>query len=182
MAVIRIGSVIRYQGDEYIVLDYKHSHRGRGGATINLKLKNLKTGQVQTFTLRDTDEVESVIVEKKPAIYSYRDGEHYHFLNNETYEDITFNSSDLGEAVYYLKEGMEVLIVYADDRPVGIELPTYVELKVVEAPPGVRGNTVQGGTKPVKLETGKVIQAPLFIEEGDVIKVDTRTGEYIGRA
>ncbi|MEO0147275.1 MAG: elongation factor P [candidate division WOR-3 bacterium] len=182
MAAIRVGSVIRYQGDEYVVLDYKHSHRGRGGATISLKLKNLRTGQVQTFTLRDTDEVEDVMVEKKPAIFSYIDGEYYHFLDNETYEDITFHRDDLGEMVYYLKEGLEVLIIYADNRPVSIELPTYVELKVVEAPPGVRGNTVQGGTKPIKLETGLVVNAPLFIEEGDVIKVDTRTGEYIGRA
>ncbi len=182
MANIRVGSVIRYEGREYIVLDYKHSHRGRGGATISLKLKDLHTGSVQTFTLRDTDEIEDVMVEKKPAIYSYKDGSYYHFLDSETYEDIQFHESDLGNAVDYLKEGLEVLIIYADDRPVSIELPTYVELKVIEAPPGVRGNTVQGGTKPVKVETGKVVQAPLFIEEGDIIKIDTRTGEYIGRA
>jgi elongation factor P len=179
---LRVGSVIRYEGEEYIILEYQHSHRGRGGATISLKVKNLRTGQVQTFTLRDTDEIEDVMVEKKPAVFSYVDGDYYHFLDSETYEDITFHKSDLGDMIYYLKEGLEVLILYADNRPVSIELPTYVELKVVEAPPGVRGNTVQGGSKPVKLETGLVVNVPLFIEEGDVIKVDTRTGEYIGRA
>ncbi len=179
---LRVGSVIRYQGEEYIILEYQHSHRGRGGATINLKVKNLKTGQVQTFTLRDTDEIEDVMVEKKPAVFSYIDGDYYHFLDNESYEDIAFHKEDLGESVYYLKEGLEVFILYADNRPVSIELPTYVELRVVEAPPGVRGNTVQGGSKPVKLETGLVVNVPLFIEEGDIIKVDTRTGEYIGRA
>jgi elongation factor P len=179
---LRVGSVIRYEGEEYIILEYQHSHRGRGGATISLKVKNLRTGQVQTFTLRDTDEIEDVMVEKKPAVFSYVDGDYYHFLDSESYEDITFHKSDLGDMIYYLKEGLEVLILYADNRPVSIELPTYVELKVVEAPPGVRGNTVQGGSKPVKLETGLVINVPLFIEEGDVIKVDTRTGEYIGRA
>jgi len=179
---LRVGSVIRYEGEEYIILDYQHSHRGRGGATISLKVKNLRTGQVQTFTLRDTDEIEDVMVEKKPALFSYVDGDYYHFLDSESYEDITFHKSDLGDMIYYLKEGLEVLILYADNRPVSIDLPTYLELKVVEAPPGVRGNTVQGGSKPVKLETGLVVNVPLFIEEGDVIKVDTRTGEYIGRA
>jgi elongation factor P len=179
---LRVGSVIRYEGEEYIILEYQHSHRGRGGATISLKVRNLRTGQVQTFTLRDTDEIEDVMVEKKPAVFSYVDGDYYHFLDSESYEDITFHKSDLGDMIYYLKEGLEVLILYADNRPVSIELPTYVELKVVEAPPGVRGNTAQGGSKPVKLETGLVVNVPLFIEEGDVIKVDTRTGEYIGRA
>jgi len=179
---LRVGSVIRYGGEEYIILEYQHSHRGRGGATISLKVKNLRTGQVQTFTLRDTDEIENVMVEKKPAIFSYVDGDYYHFLDSESYEDITFHKSNLGDMIYYLKEGLEVLMLYADNRPVSIELPTYVELKVVEAPPGVRGNTAQGGSKPVKLETGLVVNVPLFIEEGDVIKVDTRTGEYIGRA
>jgi elongation factor P len=179
---LRVGSVIRYEGEEYIVLEYQHSHRGRGGATISLKVKNLRTGQVQTFTLRDTDKIEDVMVEKKPAVFSYVDGDYYHFLDSESYEDITFHKSDLGDMIYYLKEGLEVFILYADNRPVSIELPTYVELKVVEAPPGVRGNTAQGGSKPVKLETGLVVNVPLFIEEGDVIKVDTRTGEYIGRA
>ncbi|MDT7903724.1 MAG: elongation factor P [Candidatus Caldipriscus sp.] len=179
---LRVGSVIRYEGEEYIVLEYQHSHRGRGGAIISLKVKNLRTGQVQTFTLRDTDKIEDVMVEKKPAVFSYVDGDYYHFLDSETYEDITFHKGDLGDMIYYLKEGLEVLILYADNRPVSIELPTYVELKVVEAPPGVRGNTAQGGSKPVKLETGLVVNVPLFIEEGDVIKVDTRTGEYIGRA
>ncbi|MFZ8825375.1 MAG: elongation factor P [Candidatus Caldipriscus sp.] len=179
---LRVGSVIRYEGEEYIILEYQHSHRGRGGATISLKVKNLRTGQVQTFTLRDTDKIEDVMVEKKLAVFSYVDGDYYHFLDSESYEDITFHKSDLGDMIYYLKEGLEVLILYADNRPVSIELPTYVELKVVEAPPGVRGNTVQGGSKPVKLETGLVVNVPLFIEEGDVIKVDTRTGEYIGRA
>jgi translation elongation factor P (EF-P) len=179
---LRVGSVIRYEGEEYIILEYQHSHRGRGGATITLKVKNLKTGQVQTFTLRDTDEIEDVMVEKKPAVFSYVDGDYYHFLDNESYEDIAFHKEDLGDMIYYLKEGSEVLILYADNRPVSIELPTYVELKVVEAPPGIRGNTAQGGSKPVKLETGLVVNVPLFIEEGDVIKVDTRTGEYIGRA
>ncbi|MFZ8834146.1 MAG: elongation factor P [Candidatus Caldipriscus sp.] len=179
---LRVGSVIRYEGEEYIVLEYQHSHRGRGGATISLKVKNLRTGQVQTFTLRDTDKIEDVMVEKKPAVFSYVDGDYYHFLDSESYEDITFHKSDLGDMIYYLKESLEVFILYADNRPVSIELPTYVELKVVEAPPGVRGNTAQGGSKPVKLETGLVVNVPLFIEEGDVIKVDTRTGEYIGRA
>ena len=179
---LRVGSVIRYEGEEYIILEYQHSHRGRGGATISLKVKNLRTGQVQTFTLRDTDKIEDVMVEKKPAVFSYVDGDYYHFLDSESYEDITFHKSDLGDMIYYLKESLEVFILYADNRPVSIELPTYVELKVVEAPPGVRGNTAQGGSKPVKLETGLVVNVPLFIEEGDVIKVDTRTGEYIGRA
>ncbi|MFZ8834177.1 MAG: elongation factor P, partial [Candidatus Caldipriscus sp.] len=115
---LRVGSVIRYEGEEYIILEYQHSHRGRGGATISLKVKNLRTGQVQTFTLRDTDKIEDVMVEKKPAVFSYIDGDYYHFLDSESYEDITFHKSDLGDMIYYLKESLEVFILYADNRPV----------------------------------------------------------------
>ena len=182
MASLRVGSVIRYEGREYIVLDFQHIHKGRGGATVSAKLKDLNTGRVQTFTIRDLDSIEFVMVERKPAIFSYRDGDFYHFLDAETYEDVTFSAEDLGEAVHYLKEGLEVQIVYADNRPVTVELPTVVELEVVDTPPGVRGDTVSGGSKPATLETGKVIKVPLFINPGDVVKVDTRTGEYIGRA
>jgi len=163
-------------------LDFQHIHKGRGGATVSARLKDLNTGRVQTFTIRDLDSIEFVMVERKPAIFSYRDGDFYHFLDAETYEDITFSSEDLGEAVSYLKEGLEVQIVYADNRPVTVELPTVVELEVVDTPPGVRGDTVSGGSKPATLETGKVIKVPLFINPGDVVKVDTRTGEYVGRA
>jgi len=181
MPEIRPGMGLRYEGEIYLVITYQHIHMGRGGATIRAKLKNLRTGQVREVSLRESDDFEEVTLERKPAHLSYIDGENYHFMESETFEDITFSREQLGDAIYYLKEGDEVIILYADGVPLNIELPTFVILEVVETDPGVRGDTASGGSKPAKTETGLVVQVPLFIKIGDKIKVDTRTGEYIER-
>ncbi|RKZ01494.1 MAG: elongation factor P [Candidatus Hydrothermota bacterium] len=182
MPDLRTGMAIKWQGEVYLVLSFQHTHMGRGSATTRAKLKNVLTGQVREVTFRDADEYEEVRIERKPAILSYIVGNEYHFLDNETYEDIAFTAEQLGEDVTaYLKEGDEVTLLYAEDRPLTVELPTFVVLEVVETDPGVRGDTASGGSKPAKLETGKVIQVPLFVKEGDKVKVDTRTGKYIER-
>lgn len=177
----RKGMVINYEGDYYMVLDFQHVMLGRGSAYVRVKLKNVKTGKVFEKNIRESDSFEEVKLFKKPAIFSYSEGNMYHFYDKEKYEEITFEKDILGDALYYLKENLEVNLLYIEETPIGIELPNFVELKVVETEPGIRGDTVSGGSKPAKLETGKVIQVPLFINVGDTIKIDTRTGEYIER-
>ncbi len=182
MPEIRPGMALKYEGDLYLVINYQHIHMGRGGATIRTRLKNLRTGQVKEVSLRESDEFEEVTIERKSAHLSYIEGENYHFLEADTFEDITFTADHLGDAVLYLREGDEVIILYVDGAPLNIELPTFVVLEVVETDPGLRGDTASGGSKPAKLETGLVVQVPLFIKIGDRLKIDTRTGEYIERA
>lgn len=181
MPEFRKGMAIKYEGDIYWVVDFQHSHMGRGGATIRLKLKNAKTGLVKDVTVKESDMIEEIRLERRSATFSYRAGSEYHFIDNETYEDTMFDEDAIRDALEYLKEGMEVTILVADGEPIGIELPNFVELEVVETDPGLRGDTASGGSKPARLETGKVIQVPLFIKVGDVVKVDTRTDRYIER-
>ncbi len=181
MPELRTGMAIRLQGELYIVLDFQHQHMGRGSATTRVRLKNVATGAVKETTLRESDEFEEVRLERRPATYSYSTGDHYHFYDTETYEEIVFERQQIEKELEYLKEGTEVTILYADNVPVGLELPFHVELEVVETDPGLRGDTASGGSKPAKLETGKVIQVPLFIQVGDIVRVDTRTDKYIER-
>ncbi len=177
----RKGMVINYEGEYYMVLDFQHVMLGRGSAYVRVKLRNVKTGKVLEKNIRESDTFEEVKLFKKPAIFSYSEGDIYHFYDKESYEEISFEKDVLGDALYYLKENLEVNLLYIEETPIGIELPNFVELKVIETEPGIRGDTVSGGSKPAKLETGKIIQVPLFINVGDVIKIDTRTGEYIER-
>lgn len=181
MPEFRKGMVIEYENEYYMVLDFQHIMLGRGSAHVKAKLKNLLTGNVIERTIRESDSFEEVRLFKKPAIFSYSDGDVFHFYDKENYEEVIFERKTLGDTLDYLKENMEVSVLYIEDKPVGIELPNFVELKVVDTEPGVRGDTVSGGSKPARLETGKIIQVPLFVNTGDVVKVDTRTGKYIER-
>lgn len=181
MPYIRTGMAIKYNGEIYLVVDFQHIHMGRGGATIRTKIKNVRTGQVKEVSFRSSDDIEEILLKRKSATLSYIAGDEYHFMDNETFEDVVFAKDQIEEQAGYLKEGMEVTILYADDEPISIEPPMFVELEVVETDPGLRGDTASGGSKPAKLETGKVIQVPLFIQIGDVIKIDTRSDKYIER-
>ena len=181
MPELKPGMAIKYEGDIYLIIDFQHIHMGRGGATTRTKMKNLRTGQVREVSLRDSDVIEEVRIDRRPAHFSYIEGEFYHFLDSETYEDIIFTKEQIEDFLGYLKEGQEVTVLYAENSPITIELPTYVVLEVVETDPGLKGDTASGGSKPAKLETGIVVQVPLFIKIGDKIKVDTRNGKYIER-
>ncbi len=181
MAQIRKGMAILYKDEPHLVLDFKHTHKGRGGATITVKLKNIVSGNVITATFKADEDVEEVPVDRHEAVYSYRMGDTFVFFDNQTYEEVHFSESDIEHALGYLKEGMEVKILYADNKPITIELPTFVEMEVVETEPNFKGDTASGGTKPAKIETGKVIKVPFFIETGDIIKIDTRDDRYIER-
>ena len=175
------GLTIEMDGEVYTIVDYQHSKSGRGGAFVRTKLKNVENGNIVKKTFQSGDKVSKAYVEKKPYQYLYRDGDDYIFMDKETYEQIPLREDDLGDGIKYLKDNMDLKLLIYEGRPIGIDLPTFVELAVAQAAPSIRGDTVSGGTKRAKLETGLEVQVPLFIEPGDILKVDTRTGEYIER-
>jgi elongation factor P len=174
------GLKIVFDGQPYSIVDFQHVKPGKGGAFVRTKLKHMRQGRVIDNTFRAGEKMELVDFEDKHMQFLYRD-ERYHFMDTETYEQISLSADEVGEAREYLKENLEVDMLYIDGSPAGVELPNFVELAVARTDPGVRGDTAQGGTKPATLETGAVVQVPLFLNEGDMVKVDTRTGEYLGR-
>ncbi len=173
--------VIRVDGEWHSIVEYQHVKPGKGSAFMRTKLRNINTSATIDKTFRTDEKFERAIVERKPMHYLYSD-DFYHFMDTETYENIALNDLQLGDARLYIKENMTIDVVFCDGLPIGVELPAAVELKVIRTEPGVRGDTVSGGSKPATLETNTVVQVPLFIGEGDIVKIDTRTGEYLGRA
>lgn len=176
------GLTIELDGEIYIVLEYQHVHMAQGQATVKVKLKNLKTGNVLRKTFKSDEYVPQAFINKREAEYLYRQGEEYYFVDHETYDQYMLTEDQLGDAVKFLKEGTIVGVLFYEGNPIGIELPTTVILEVVETDPGLRGDTVSGGSKPAKLETGLVIQVPLFVQIGDKVVVDTRSSKYVERA
>ncbi len=180
-ADFRNGMTIEMDGTLYNIVYFQHVKPGKGGAFVRSRLKNLKTGAVVEKTFRAGEKVEQAMLDKRKMQYLYEEGGSYHFMDNETFDQMAVTADDLGEAVRFLKEGTVAEISLYEGKPIGVELPFFVELEVVEAAPGVKGDTASGGTKPAVLETGATVQVPLFMEAGNVIKVDTRTGEYMER-
>ena len=179
----RNGMVLEIDGQLFQIVYFQHVKAGKGGAFVRSKLKNVKTGAVIDRTWTAGERVNEVRLERRPVQYSYHDGHHYHFMDLETYEDIPIDEATIGEdQLRYLKEGMECSGLVHDATVLMIDLPNFIELQVVETDPGVRGDTAQGGTKPAKLETGAVVQVPLFIEQGQMIRVDRREDKYLERA
>ncbi|OGP86126.1 MAG: elongation factor P [Deltaproteobacteria bacterium RBG_16_54_11] len=181
-ADFRKGLKIELEGEPYVIADFLHVKPGKGGAFVRTKLKSLITGNVIDRTFRSGEKVQTPALDEKNMQYLYREGNAYHFMDNDTYEQLTLTGDQVGEDSNFLQENVKVRIVFHNGQPLGVELPFFVQLTIVRTEPGVRGDSARGGTKPATVETGAVIQVPLFINEGDVIKVDTRTGEYIERA
>jgi elongation factor P len=177
----RKGLKIELEGEPYIMVDFQHVKPGKGGAFIRTKLKSLVTGNVIDRTFRSGEKVQTPALDERMMQYLYQEEDKYHFMDTETYEQLILTEDQLGDDSSFLQENVEVKIVFHNGQPIGLELPTFVELKIVHTAPGIRGDTASGGTKPATLETGAVIQVPLFLNEGDVIKVSTRTREYIER-
>lgn len=174
--------VIELDGDLYAITYFQHVKPGKGGAFVRTKLKNVLSGAVIDRTFRAGEKVDEVRLVRRPVQYSYTDGHFYYFMDEETYEQIPLPAKTIGEdQLVYLKENMVCEALSRDGETLSVELPFFVELAVVETEPGVRGDTAQGGTKPAELETGAVVQVPLFIEVGDVIKVDRRENKYLER-
>ncbi|NJN95465.1 MAG: elongation factor P [Anaerolineales bacterium] len=178
---LRKGTTFTHEGELFKVLEFTHNKTGRGSATIRTKVVNLRTGAIYEKTFNGGERVEDISLDHTKAEYLYSDGELYHFMDKETFDQPAFNADILGDIVPYLVEGMEVKISSYNGEALDIEIPTTVELKVVETEPGFAGDTAQGATKPVTLTTGLVVNTPLFVNVGDVIRIDTRTGQYLTR-
>ena len=178
---MRRGMVILYDGELYEIVDYEHSKRARGGAIARTKLRHLKDGRVLATTFKGSENTESVFLESRALQYLYQDGEAYIFMDNERFDQFPVSKEVLGSQQEFMVEGINVIGYYHNNGLVKIELPTFVELKVVETEPGVRGDTVSNVEKPATLEGGAVVRVPLFIKKGDVLKVDTRSGKYVER-
>jgi elongation factor P len=181
-ADFRNGMVLEIDGQLLQLVYFQHVKPGKGGAFVRSKLKNIKTGAVLDRTWTAGERVTDVRLERRPVQYSYHDGHHFHFMDMETFDDIPIDAEVIGDdQLKYLKEGMECSGLVHDGTVIMVELPFFIELEVVETDPGVRGDTAQGGTKPAKLETGAVVQVPLFIEQGQMIRVDRRENKYLER-
>jgi len=179
-AEFKKGLKIQFDGAPYSIVDFQHVKPGKGGAFVRTKLKHMKLGRVIDNTFRAGEKVELVDFDEKRMQYLYKD-DRYHFMDLDTYDQISLAPEEVGEARDFLKENTEVEILFIDGNPVSVELPNFIELQIVKTDPGIRGDTATGGSKPATLETGAVIQVPLFLNEGAVVKVDTRSGEYLGR-
>jgi elongation factor P len=175
--------VLNMDGTLWSILFFQHHKPGKGNTVVRTKLRNVLTGAVLEKTFRAGEKIDEVRLEHRPIQYSYNDGHLYYFLDQQTYDLIPLTEEVIGEdQLRYLKENTECTGLVHDDRVISVELPYFLELRIVETDPGVRGDTAQGGTKPAKLETGAVVQVPLFLNEGDVVRVDRREDKYLERA
>ena len=177
----RNGLIIQFKNDLYTIVGFQHVKPGKGGAFVRSTLKSLKTGKVLDNTFRAGEKIEIVRVERKTYQYLYRDSDFLVCMDNETYDQINVPGNLFGEGVNFLKEGVDVEILFNGPEIISVEIPTFINLKVVETEPGFKGDTATGAVKPAKLETGVTINVPLFIEADELLKVDTRTGEYSER-
>lgn len=182
-ADFRNGMTINMDGTLWTILFFQHHKPGKGNTVVRTKLRNVLTGSVLEKTFRAGDRIEEVRLEHRPMQYSYQDGDLYYFMDQQTYDSIPLSKDVIGEdQLKYLKDGMECDGLVHGEKVISVELPFFVILAVTETDPGVRGDTATGGTKPAKLETGAVVQVPLFLNEGDLIRVDRREDKYIERA
>lgn len=182
LSEIKVGKIIQVTGEPYLVAKADHHKMGRGGAVLKTKLKNLITGNILDKTFQGNDKAEEANTEKKKANFLYKGEQEAHFMDNENYEQFSLPLDQIGDKQKYFKDGADVDVLYFEGKPVAVDLPVKVALKVVSAPPGVKGNSAGNVTKTVELETGATITAPMFINEGDVIRINTDTGEYVERA
>lgn len=177
----RKGLTIEYEGNVYQVIEFQHVKPGKGAAFVRTKLKNIKSGGVVEKTFRPTEKCPQAHIERKEMQYLYSDGDLYHFMDVETYDQIALSEDQVGETLKFVKENEMVKILSHNNEVFAMEPPLFVELEITETEPGFKGDTSTGATKPATVETGALVYVPLFVEIGDVIKIDTRTGEYLSR-
>ena len=178
---LRKGTTFELDGQLYRVLEYSHNKPGRGNATIRTKIRNLRSGGTMEKTFQSGDRVRDIRIETLEMQYLYHDGDLYHFMDTSTYEQIAMNEDTLGDAIHYMTDNMMIMVQEYDGEPLGVELPTAVDLKVTQADAAVKGDTASGATKNVTVETGFRVVVPMFVKEGDVIRIDTRNGQYVTR-
>jgi len=182
MSEIKLGKVLTINNEPFVVIKTDHHKMGRGGAVLKVKMKNLVNGSVLERTFQGNDKAEEAQTQTKKANYLYSDTSGANFMDNVSYEQFTFPVDEIGEKIQYLKEGIDVDVLYFNDRPVSINLPIKMTFKIVSAPPAIKGNSVGSVSKVAELETGAKINVPVFIEEGEAIIINTDTGEYVERA
>lgn len=178
----RPGVTIEIDGQVWQVVEFQHVKPGKGAAFVRCKLKNMQTGSVVERTFNAGEKVPAAQVDRRQMQYLYESDGSYYFMDVETFDQIMLTKEQLGNALNFIKEEMEITVLFFHDKVIGVDIPNSVELKVVETEPGIRGDTATGASKPAKLETGYVVRVPLFVNEGDVLCIDTRSGEYLERA
>ena len=180
-AEFRRGLKIEIDKKPFIIVDFQHVKPGKGGAFVRTKMKNLINGAVMEKTFRSGEKVEKPDLDEKDMQYLYRDDQGFHFMDTENYEQVFISTSQVGDAASFLSDGLELTVLYYEGVAISLEIPNFVELPIEKTEPGVKGDTATGGSKPATLTTGFVVQVPLFLNEGDVLKIDTRSGEYVER-
>jgi elongation factor P len=175
------GLRIELGGEPFTILYFQHVKPGKGGAFVRTKVKNLRNGKIVEKTFRAGEKVDPADVEDRTMQYLYQDGESYVFMDSQTYDQIPFSNQQIGDSKKYLQENLEVDVLFWKNNPINIELPAFIVVEVTQCDPGMKGDTAQGATKPATVATGAVVQVPLFIKEGEKIRVDTRSGEYVER-
>lgn len=178
---IKSGVTVLVEGDIYMVIETQHVKPGKGAAFVRAKMRNLRNGSVQEKTFRGDEKIDEAYVEERKLQYQYQSGNIYHFMDQENYEEVAIAEDYIKEEKKFLKDNLEVLGYFYKDEPLNINLPFSIIFTVTHTEPGIKGDTAKSGTKPAQIETGATILVPLFINEGDTIKVDTRTGEYVER-
>ena len=178
---LKTGLTLQLDNGLWSVVEFLHVKPGKGAAFVRSKLKNVETGQVVEKTFRAGEKVAKAMLDRREMQYLYKEGKEYVMMDNETYEQLQLTEEQIGDGIKYLKENMVVQVLMHDSRIIGVDLPAHVILEVTDTPPSEKGNTAQGGSKPATLETGAVVQVPFFVQNGDVIRVDTRSNEYLDR-
>lgn len=179
---LRKGTTMEFDGRLVKVVDFSHNKQGRGSAQVRMTLRDLRTGSITTHSVQAGARFPAVRLERNHVQFLYRDGDDFHFMNLDTFDQLVLNDATVGDAARFLKDNDELDLMTWQDEPIDIELPTSVTMEVTQTDPGLKGDTASGGTKPATLESGLTVNVPLFINIGDRLRVDTRTGEYIERA
>jgi len=177
----RNGVTIEFEGSLYTITDFQHVKPGKGAAFVRSTLKNLETGAVVEKTFRPSEKMPRAHIDRRDLQYLYNDGTMYHFMDNESFEQLEINAAEIADTMIFVKENDMVKVMQHSGRIIGVEPPMFAELAITETEPGFKGDTAQGATKPAIVETGATIKVPLFVGVGEVVKIDTRTGEYLGR-
>jgi len=178
---LKKGVIIEMDNQLFSIIEYQHQKIGRGSAQVRMRIRNIRSGSISDTTVQAGTKFPRVRLEQRAMQYLYAEDNNYYFMEQENYEQLGFSAQQLGDTVNYLKDGMTITVSFYESEPVDVEPPITVELQIVEADPGFRGDTASGGTKPARLETGLVVQVPLFVNQGETIRVDTRNGTYLER-
>jgi elongation factor P len=177
----RNGLKIELDGEPFTIVSFQHVKPGKGGAFVRTKVRNLKNGRVIDRRFRSGEKVDEADIQESKMQYLYRDGENLVFMDSQTYEQLPFSEAQVGDAKTFLKENLDVDVLFWRGKPINIELPPFIEAQITSCEPGIKGDTASNVTKPATIETGAIVQVPLFVKEGERIRVDTRTGEYVER-